>query len=205
MGRRQSPKHKAARGKSQAPGEVRIIGGEHRSRRIPVVQVDGLRPTGDRARETLFNWLGQKVLGASVLDLFAGTGALGFEAASRGAGRVTMIESNTLALEGLRSAGQLLRLENIILVNADALQWSNEYADANPGETFDIVFVDPPFDANLHQPAIDALSEDALLKPGCLVYIESQREQSYLVPSHWEEQKDKVQGNVRLRLFRNSG
>lgn len=125
-------------------GTVRIIGGQWKRRRLAVPDVSDLRPTPDRVRETLFNWLAPDVAGACCLDLFAGSGALGFEAASRGAARVVLVEQNTEVVEVLRQEAQTLRGKAIEVVQADALA----YLKQSP-EPFDIVFVDPPYGKNL--------------------------------------------------------
>lgn len=119
---------------------VRIIGGQWRSRLLQFPDSTGLRPTGDRVRETLFNWLGQTLRGQACLDLFAGSGALGFEAASRGADRVVMIESNADAVEALTENKRLLQADQCEIKRADAMAYLR-----HPACKFDIVFVDPPF------------------------------------------------------------
>ncbi|MGN6649245.1 16S rRNA (guanine(966)-N(2))-methyltransferase RsmD [Trinickia sp.] len=127
-----------ARGK---PHTVRIIGGDWKRTPLQVLDLDGLRPTPDRVRETLFNWLGQRLDGWRCLDLFAGTGALGFEAASRGAGRVLMVERNAKAARQLRDIQARLSAQAVEVVEADGLRLS---AGLPPG-SFDVVFLDPPF------------------------------------------------------------
>jgi 16S rRNA (guanine966-N2)-methyltransferase len=132
---------------------VRIIGGEYRGRRIAVPDRPGLRPTPDRVRETLFNWLGQRLDGLACLDLFAGTGALGFEAASRGAARAVLVESDAIAFRGLEAARQAIGLR-VELVHGDALRYLER-----DGERFDVVFLDPPFVQNAEQNALAAALE----------------------------------------------
>ncbi len=148
-----------------APNRVRIIGGQYRRRLLDFHDSGGLRPTPDRVRETVFNWLGQDLPGWSCLDLFAGSGALGFEAASRGAGRVVMVERDPKAIDALEKNRALLAANQIDIVRADALAWL-----ANNRETFDLVFVDPPFGANLVEPVLAGLAVH--LKPGGHAYIE---------------------------------
>jgi 16S rRNA (guanine966-N2)-methyltransferase len=132
------------RPKAPAPsGLVRIIGGTLRSRRIAVAARPGLRPTPDRVRETLFNWLGQELDGLACLDLFAGSGALGFEAASRGAARVVMVDSDHLAVQSLHENRERLRLAQVDIVQAGALAFL-----AATRLRFDVVFLDPPFRQN---------------------------------------------------------
>jgi len=148
-----------------APRSVRIVGGAWKRTPLPVVDLPGLRPTPDRVRETLFNWLGQDLTGWRCLDLFAGTGALGFEAASRGAAQVVMVERDASAVERLREVQRRLRAEQVQIVRADAPTWLG----AQPG-TFDLVFLDPPF----HQGWLDRVGPllPARLAPGAWVYVE---------------------------------
>jgi len=156
-------------GRRSAPGRrnrVRIIAGEWRSRLVEFPDAPGLRPTPDRVRETLFNWLGQRLDAAACLDLFAGSGALGFEALSRGADRVVMVERDRTALEALRASAARLGAKGLEIVAADAMRFLQ-----NPGERFDVAFVDPPYDANLVPAVLDRLP--AHLNEGARVYVES--------------------------------
>ncbi|MDT8449892.1 MAG: 16S rRNA (guanine(966)-N(2))-methyltransferase RsmD [Wenzhouxiangellaceae bacterium] len=163
-------------------GKLRIIGGQWRGRRLPVPDVPGLRPTGDRAREVLFNWLRDRVRGARCLDLFAGTGALGLEAASRGAASVTLVERDRkLAALLARVAAEWPAGDVLHIVRGDALVWlaretesSAESQDPSPGGApFDLVFVDPPFDAGLYATTLAALRRPGLLAAGARIYVES--------------------------------
>ena len=151
----------------RSAGQVRIIGGRLRGRRIPVPDVPGLRPTPDRVRETLFNWLAPHLSGARVLDLFAGTGALGIEAASRGAAEVTLVESQRAAQAALRDTLQQLSLPEVKLVTGDALA----FLAAGAGE-YDVIFLDPPFAAGLQAPALAAIERHGRLAPGGFCYVE---------------------------------
>jgi len=144
---------------------IRIIGGAWRSRRIDFPATPELRPTPDRVRETLFNWLGQRLSGKSCLDLFAGSGALGFEAASRGAAEVTMVERDRAAFAALRANAQKLGARNVRLVRADALEFLGA---ARP--CFDVVFLDPPFSLPLLPSLLARLP--SLLCSGGVVYLE---------------------------------
>ena len=150
--------------------QVRIIGGAWRSRRISFPDHEGLRPSGDRVRETLFNWLGQDLAGQSCLDLFAGSGALGFEALSRGASRVVMVEKSRRVCEALRRNAEVLGAKNLQLHCADALEFATAAA-ADAAARFDVVFLDPPFRSTLLVPALARVA--ALLRPGARVYLES--------------------------------
>jgi 16S rRNA (guanine(966)-N(2))-methyltransferase RsmD len=134
-----------ASSKSGKPHAIRIIGGDWKRTPLPVLDLDGLRPTPDRVRETLFNWLGQHLDGQHCLDLFAGSGALGFEAASRGAARVLMVERHARAAGQLRANQQRLEARMIEIAEADGLRLAASLAPSS----FDVVFLDPPFDADL--------------------------------------------------------
>jgi 16S rRNA (guanine966-N2)-methyltransferase len=144
---------------------VRIIGGQYRRRLLDFPDSAGLRPTPDRVRETLFNWLGQDLPGWVCLDLFAGSGALGFEAASRGAGRVIMIERDLRAISALEKNRDVLGATQVDILRADALAWLE-----NSRETFDLIFVDPPFDSGLAATVLTDLARH--LKSGGQAYIE---------------------------------
>ncbi|QEL57554.1 16S rRNA (guanine(966)-N(2))-methyltransferase RsmD [Chromobacterium paludis] len=153
---------------SQSRNKVRIIGGEFRRRMLPFPDAAGLRPTPDRVRETLFNWLGQDLYGKSCLDLFAGSGALGFEAASRNARRVVMVEKSRLVCESLQANRQLLKAEALEVVGGDALLYLK-----NARERFDVVFVDPPYDSELLQQVLPRLAE--LLSDDGVAYVEARQ------------------------------
>ncbi|GAB2904814.1 16S rRNA (guanine(966)-N(2))-methyltransferase RsmD [Paraburkholderia jirisanensis] len=146
---------------------IRIIGGDWKRTPLPVLDLDGLRPTPDRVRETLFNWLGQRLDGQRCLDLFAGSGALGFEAASRGAARVLMVERNARAAEQLRANQAKLAARTIEIAEADALRLAASLA---PG-SFDVVFLDPPFGADLLDRALE-LAVPLIAADGSL-YVEA--------------------------------
>ena len=155
-----------ARLRKSLSNQVRIIGGQWRSRVVRFPDSPGLRPTPDRVRETLFNWLGQRLDGLECLDLFAGSGALGFEALSRGASRVVMVESGREAVEALKRSAQDLGAQQAVIVSGDALAWLKR------GEgRFDLAFVDPPYASALLAQAMQHLP--ASLKPGARVYCES--------------------------------
>lgn len=158
-------KQAAAQRAHGAANRVRIIGGQYRRRLLSFPDGAGLRPTPDRVRETLFNWLGQDLPGWRCLDLFAGSGALGFEAASRGAGRVVMIERDRAALAALEQNRSTLDARQVEIVHADALAWLGHNR-----ETFDLAFVDPPFDSGLAAPALAAVATH--LVSGGEAYVE---------------------------------
>ena len=147
--------------------QIRIIGGDWKRTPLPVLNFDGLRPTPNRVRETLFNWLGQRLDGLACLDLFAGSGALGFEAASRGAKRVLMVEQQARVVQQLRLNQAKLAAQTIEIVQADAVQLVSKLAPAS----FDIAFVDPPFKAT-YLPQVLRLAE-RLIRPGGVLYFEA--------------------------------
>jgi 16S rRNA (guanine966-N2)-methyltransferase len=148
------------------PGEVRLIGGLYRGRKLPVAERPGLRPTPDRVRETLFNWLGQDLTGWRVLDAFSGSGALGFEAASRGAAEVTLLEMDAVLVPALRAVKERLGAAAVRIERAEALRWM---AGGAP-QRFELVLLDPPFDAGIGARAAAAAAH--LLVPGGYLYIE---------------------------------
>ena len=148
-----------------ASNRVRIIGGQYRRRLLEFPDATGLRPTPDRVRETLFNWLGQDLPGWSCLDLFAGSGALGFEAASRGAARVLLVERDIPACRALERNRALLDARAVEVVHADAVAWL-----ARSTELFDLVLLDPPFDSDFAATLASGLARH--LKPGGYAYVE---------------------------------
>lgn len=158
---------------ARPPQRVRIIGGQFRRRLLPVAEAPGLRPTPDRVRETLFNWIAHlrpDLSRLQGLDLFAGTGALGFELASRGAARVVMVERSPALAAQLRRLRDTLGATAVDVRVGDALAQARALARETPGG-FDLVFIDPPFDAGLHGPVLAAIAP--LLAPDALVYVES--------------------------------
>jgi 16S rRNA (guanine966-N2)-methyltransferase len=163
------PAHGTPRG-AALPRQVRIIGGRWKRSKLPVADKPGLRPTPDRVRETLFNWLGADLDGWRCLDAFAGSGALGFEAASRGASEVLLLERDRALAASLNQSRERLKASSLRIECADALGWM---AACTP-QRFEIVFVDPPFDAKLFEPALAAAARLAV--PGGFVYLEADRE-----------------------------
>lgn len=183
------------------PGKVRIIGGQWRGRRICVPLINGLRPTPDRVRETLFNWLQPVIEGACCLDLFAGSGALGFEAASRGAAKVVMIEHDERAYQGLVEQATRFAADTVELVQADALEWLHGAQNA-----FDVVFLDPPFAGKILARATQLLHDRHWLGPRARIYIESDQTQGVSpVPKSWVLKKKGAAGSVQFRLFEERG
>ena len=162
---------------SAAPGEVRLIGGQWKRSKLPVADRPGLRPTPDRVRETLFNWLGQDLSGWAVLDAFAGSGALGFEAASRGARPVVMIESDKTLARSLGDTAQRLRATQVQVVAGDALQWMDRLAAP---KAFDLILLDPPFENDLFEAAWRAAIP--LLGAGGWLYLEAPAQSDLQAP-----------------------
>ena len=162
--------HASSKATANAPREVRLIGGQWKRSKLPVADKPGLRPTPDRVRETLFNWLGQDLSGWRVLDAYAGSGALGFEAASRGAAQVTLLERDAQLVTSLRASQQRLKAEQMQVRQADAIAWMRSAA---PG-SFELVFIDPPFDANLFDASLAAARP--LLAADGFIYLEAPAE-----------------------------
>ncbi len=186
----------------QTSGQVRIIGGQCRGRRISFPAVVGLRPTGDRLRETLFNWLTAELRGARCLDLFAGSGALGLEAASRGASEVILLELNPSAARALGDNIDLLGLKSAMVFNANALNWLQQ--NASDSKPFDIIFLDPPFDSTLLADTITALTQPStLLAQEAMIYIEAPARQTLdFMPDSWQLHRHKTAGDVTCYLYR---
>jgi len=184
--------------KSGKNNSVRIIGGNWRGRRLPVADVPGLRPSGDRSRETLFNWLQPWILAADCADLFAGTGALGFEAASRGAASVLMIEKHPRAVEVLHQSVEQLQAVQVKLHAGGAMSMIEEIKP----DSFNIVFVDPPFDSNLAGLVLERLDKIGCVRHGGFVYIESSAKNPVSPPHGWRVWRDQELGEVRMQLFR---
>ncbi|HMB56440.1 MAG TPA: 16S rRNA (guanine(966)-N(2))-methyltransferase RsmD [Arenimonas sp.] len=179
------------------PGQVRIIAGSLRGSKLPVPDRPGLRPTGDRVRETLFNWLQQHVSGTRVLDLFAGTGALGFEAASRGAAEVLLVERDAALAENLRASATRLKCANVRVECADVLVWLAQPASNQAG--FDLVFVDPPFAAGLWDATASALRP--WLADSARVYVERPNHADFAAPAGWQLLREGRTRDVHYALY----
>ncbi|EGV33964.1 methyltransferase [Thiorhodococcus drewsii AZ1] len=176
--------------------QLRIIGGRHRGRRLPFPDQLGLRPTSDRVRETLFNWVAPIIEGARCLDVFSGSGALGFEAASRGAGEVVMLERAPKVVHQLRCNAETLALEAVSVHQADSLEWLE-----GSGRPFDLVFLDPPFADDLLESACARLAGNGWLAPGSRVYLESAAKPGFPdLPADWDLVREKTAGQVRYGL-----
>ena len=176
------------------PHEVRLIGGQWKRSKLPVADRPGLRPTPDRVRETLFNWLGQDLTGWRVLDAFAGSGALGFEAASRGAASVVLLERDAALVRGLLDVKARLKADMMQVLPAEALAWMTRQAPA----AFELILLDPPFDAGLAGPAVQAALP--LLVSGGWLYLEAAQPLEALPPGLREHRRLRA-GAVSAQLL----
>ena len=178
---------------------VRIIGGGWRGRRVSFPDIPGLRPTPDRVRETLFNWLQERIAGARCLDLFAGSGALGLEALSRGAKELVFVEQAVAAARALQE--QLIRFGG--QARAQVVQMGAARYLRSVPQAFDIVFLDPPFGRDALAEYVPMLDEGQWLKPGALVYLENEKKAGAPpLPAHWQLLKSKSAGEVGYHLAR---
>jgi len=175
--------------------EIRIIAGLYRGKKLGFPVVDGLRPTPDRVRETLFNWLMHDIRGARCLDAFAGSGALGFEALSRHAASVVLVEQSEKAHENLVKLAKLFPSSGLQVLKGDACQYIRQTT-----EQFDIIFLDPPFSKNYLAPCIKSIAESGVLADHGLLYIESPVEE-VLDPQIWRQLKFKKSGQVAYGLY----
>ena len=179
---------------------IRIIGGEFRGRRLSFADAPGLRPTADRLRETLFNWLQGRVEAAACLDLFAGSGALGLEALSRGAGFVRLVDQSRVVARQLRQNLRLLQAESRAeVVQGDAMRLLRQEAD----RSFDLVFLDPPFARDWLEDACGLLESNAWLRPGSWIYLEQDSNRQWpQTPAGWSLHREARAGQAACRLFR---
>ena len=194
-------------------GSYRIIGGLWRSRRLNFPVIEGLRPTTDRVRETVFNWVSSEIHGAHVLDVFSGSGALGLEALSRGATKLAAIEKNKQAAVALQSNIDLLMqnsksesVAKVIQVNALSYLKALKSNGSPVSESYDLIFLDPPFRKGLLEEVILLLDGHPMVKEDALIYIEREKDMASLtLPESWSLLKDKVAGQVVYQLFRVRG
>lgn len=192
--RRQANKQKSSM------SQLRIIGGTLRGRKLAIADLPGLRPTTDRVRETLFNWLQFEIAGQRCLDLFAGTGALGFEALSRGASEVVLFEQQRQAAQLLRQHAHDLNPQctgTLSVEQVDTLLSLKTKVTA----PFAIVFVDPPFRSDFAAPSCELLQQNGYVAEGSWVYLETEKEWPLQVPTNWQLEREKVAGQVCYRLF----
>lgn len=200
MARRRPRQTEAGRPGGRRPGQsnqVRIVGGMHRGRRLRFPDSEGLRPTSDRTRETLFNWLQERLPGARCLDLFAGSGALGFEAASRGAAQVDMLEHSSRVARQLQENRQLLDCQAVTVHCTDALSWLTQ-----EGRPYDILFLDPPFADDLLSACCERLELGGWLGRECRIYLEwDPLGPAPRLPDGWVRLKEKRAGQVAYALY----
>lgn len=180
-------------------GRLRIIGGEWKKRLIRFNGGADLRPTPDSVRETLFNWLSPVIYNAECLDLFAGSGALGFEAASRGARAVTLVDMHKTCCTQLKETTSLLSAKQVITHCAESLEWMTSCA-----QQFDIVFLDPPFGTGLVERSLRRLSRYGLLKPQARIYVECSANEVPAIPADWTLLRKKQAGQISYRLYTNT-
>ncbi len=200
MGRRNPPRRPSQK-TSLPSSQLRIIGGQWRGRKLEFLAVDGLRPTPDRVRETLFNWIQPYVPGAQCLDLFSGSGALGLEALSRDAESITFVDINSVTARQLQTNLQQLKAQNAEVIQADVLQWlETRLTDLEP--RYDLVFLDPPFHKGLVEPCCQLLEKHNLLSDRAIIYVETESELvDPGVPENWSEHRQKKAGQVSYRLY----
>lgn len=180
-------------------GEVRVIAGLWRGRKLPVLNAEGLRPTTDRVKETLFNWLMMDIVGSRCLDCFAGSGSLGIEALSRQAQAVVFLEKFANAASLLKKNLTALKTENGTVIHTDTLQF---LAQKNNSAPFDIIFIDPPFHRNIVPQVIDLLVKNNWLRSNTILYIETEKDHPPLIlPPAWQILKEKTAGQVISRLI----
>jgi 16S rRNA (guanine966-N2)-methyltransferase len=181
--------------------KLKIIGGSWRSRCVTFVDAPGLRPTPARVRETVFNWLRDDIIGSRCLDLYAGSGALGFEAASRGAKSVIQVENNALACRALKENAIALAADQIKIVQSEVFRYL-----AGDAEPFDVVFIDPPFAMGLAVQTCQWLEEKGWLSKQAKIYVEAERTLKLDgMPENWRQLKSKVAGEVGYHLFERLG
>ncbi|AOT09601.1 16S rRNA (guanine(966)-N(2))-methyltransferase RsmD [Pseudoalteromonas luteoviolacea] len=186
---------------ARTDGHIRIISGKFKGRKLPVKDVEGLRPTTDRVKETVFNWLMADIRDANVLDCFAGSGSLGLESLSRFANTATFIELDKTAAAQIKQNIQTLALNNAQVVQTSALDYliNNEQK-----RTFDIVYLDPPFRKDLLAPCCELLESAEWLHDESLIYVEFEKEAKPVLPANWQLLKEKKAGQVICMLFRRS-
>jgi len=195
MGRNQKPKPASS-------GELRIIGGDWRSRKLRFPEAGGVRPTPARTRETLFNWLTYHLAGSRCLDLFAGSGALGLEALSRGAGTTVFVDHTPALAQALRGNLRLLKSEigEVVCQNIDT------YLAQPPAKPFDILFMDPPFRQGWLKKLLPMIADNGWVKPGGWIYVEHESDTpTPTAPANWIPHRQKTAGQVTYCLFRVEG
>jgi 16S rRNA (guanine966-N2)-methyltransferase len=179
----------------------RIIGGKWRGRKITFDSAEGLRPTTDRIRETVFNWLQPYIYQRRCLDMFAGSGVLGIEALSRGARELVFIEQNRKTASNLKANLSKLGAENAVVFYQDALNWLQSSANKYKEETFDLVFIDPPFHTDLLSKCCLKLNNSGCLAEDAIIYVEHNIDTDIEMPENWVALREKKAGQVTYKLF----
>ncbi|MFQ3176647.1 MAG: 16S rRNA (guanine966-N2)-methyltransferase [Psychromonas sp.] len=198
MGKNHQVKYHEKSTKSLKGGFIRLISGKWRGKKLPVQDKAGLRPTTDRTKETLFNWLMQDIRDASCLDCFSGSGSLAFEALSRYAKNVTLLEKDNQAASQLRENLKTLKVDNATLIETDSINYLQQPAS----QKFDIVFIDPPFFNGLLQPCCNALEMNDYLAENALIYIEKETlSNDFSAPKNWQLLKEKSTSQVCYQLY----
>ena len=198
MPRQYKPNNKPRKTVAPNQRQLRIIGGQWRGRKLEIMDSQGLRPTPDRVRETLFNWLAADVHEANCLDLFAGTGVLGLEALSRGAEHCQFVESSAAVCSQLRQHCDKLIAGNATLTNSGALQW----LDQTTPQAFDIVFIDPPYHTRLAEQCCEKLLNGQWLSNTAVIYLEMAKDEEPPTPlKNWTLHREKTAGQVCYRLY----
>ena len=199
MSRNQRTKFNEKSRKPIKGGFIRLISGKWRGKKLPVKDIEGLRPTTDRTKETLFNWLMHDINDSNCLDCFSGSGSLAFEALSRFANKVTLLEKDKSVVKQLQENLVALEVTNAEVIATDSIQYLSQIAT----EQYNIVFIDPPFNKNLVQPCCDALQQNNYLAEDALIYIEREVELNNLsLPASWTLLKEKSTGQVTYQLYR---
>lgn len=193
-------KNRKVKAQKQQTGQVRIIAGQFRGRKLPVIMADGLRPTTDRVKETVFNWLMPYLYNAKCLDCFAGSGSLGFEALSRGVSSTQFYELNATAVKQIQENILLLKANNAQVNKGSCLQLLE-----TEQQKFDLIFIDPPFRKGFVGQTAQLLESKQLLADEAVIYVEVESELAELhIPLNWQLLKEKVSGQVAYRLYQRS-
>lgn len=178
--------------------DVRILGGKFKGKHLPVLEVEGLRPTPSRVRETIFSWLSNSIDNSNILDLFAGSGALGFEAYSRGAKEVTFVELDKENSSNLKEIAKRMNSKCIHVINDDALHFLD-----NTHSVFDIVFIDPPYKLDIYEDALSKLLKNNLIDDNSLIYVEMRNGSNKIVPGY-EILREENTGQSKYSLWKKS-
>jgi len=201
MSRHSKPRSHNSHASNKNSGQnnsLRIIAGKLRGRKVPFPDSEGLRPTSDRVRETLFNWLAPVITGARCLDLFSGSGALSFEALSRGAEHATLIDASTRVSSQLQKNLKELQCNNANVLTTNAINWLKDAK--RPEKPFDVVFLDPPFNQQLVAPSCELLDKQGLVEEGSYIYIETEASLPLQIPQSWHIHREKKAGQVAYYL-----